>query len=132
MLFSAYGVRLHHTVHIRFICIDNTWFSSVYVIDMICILYRVSELLKFSAENGILCVKQWEAVIFPLCLTSLMYTGSFIHKFFSIWNAWTEHGNRQIDISFHGLKSALQSFINWMLSLVYNISVWRTYIVVSL
>ncbi|KAK9058846.1 hypothetical protein SSX86_023690 [Deinandra increscens subsp. villosa] len=83
-LFSAYGIRLHHT---------------------------------------------WEAVIFPLCLTSLMYTGSFVHKLFSIWSSCAEHGDRQIDISFHGLKSVLQNLINWMLSLVYNISAWRMYIV---
>ncbi|XP_022002839.1 CAAX prenyl protease 2 isoform X3 [Helianthus annuus] len=92
-------------------------------------LKRVSELLKFSAENGILCMKQWEAVVFPLCLTSLMYIGSFILKILSIWSSWAEHGDRQIDISFHGLKSGLQNLINWMVSAVYDISVWRMYIV---
>ncbi|KAJ0798870.1 putative CAAX prenyl protease 2 [Helianthus annuus] len=77
-------------------------------------LKRVSELLKFSAENGILCMKQWEAVVFPLCLTSLTYIGSFILKILSIWSSWAEHGDRQIDISFHGLKSGLQtSLTGW-------------------
>ncbi|KAJ0784779.1 putative Type II CAAX prenyl endopeptidase Rce1 [Helianthus annuus] len=95
-------------------------------------LKRVSELLKFSAEHGILCMKQWEAVVFPLCLTSLMYIGSFILKTLSIWSSWAEHGDRQIDISFHGLKSGLQNLINWMVSAVYDISVWRMYIVAPL
>ncbi|KAM0005441.1 putative Type II CAAX prenyl endopeptidase Rce1 [Helianthus debilis subsp. tardiflorus] len=95
-------------------------------------LKRVSELLNFSAENGILCMKQWEAVVFPLCLTSLMYIGSFILKILSIWSSWAEHGDLQIDISFHGLKSGLQNLINWMVSAVYDISVWRMYIVAPL
>ncbi|KAJ0949885.1 putative CAAX prenyl protease 2 [Helianthus annuus] len=84
-LLSAYGIRLHTR------------------------LKRVSELLKFSAEHGILCMKQWEAVVFPLCLTSLMYIGSFILKTLSIWSSWAEHGDP-----------------------VYDISVWRMYIVAPL
>ncbi|KAM0005475.1 putative CAAX prenyl protease 2 [Helianthus debilis subsp. tardiflorus] len=61
-----------------------------------------------------------------------MYSGSFILKFISIWSSWTKHGDRQIDISFHGIKGGLQNLINWMVSAVYNISVWRMYIVALL
>ncbi|KAF5823818.1 hypothetical protein HanXRQr2_Chr01g0042421 [Helianthus annuus] len=39
-----------------------------------------------------------EAVVFPLCLISLMYIGSFILKILSVWSSWAEHGDRQIDI----------------------------------
>ncbi|KAJ0958653.1 putative CAAX prenyl protease 2 [Helianthus annuus] len=81
---------------------------------------------------GIRLHHTWEAVVFPLCLTSLMYIGSFILKTLSIWSSWAEHGDRQIDISFHGLKSGLQNLINWMVSAVYDISVWRMYIVAPL
>ncbi|MFS8008848.1 putative CAAX prenyl protease 2 [Helianthus anomalus] len=56
------------------------------------------------------------------CLTLLMYIGSFIRKFISIWSSWTKHGDRQIDISFYGIKGGLQNLINWMISSVYNIS----------
>ncbi|KAM0005495.1 hypothetical protein Hdeb2414_s0211g00834531 [Helianthus debilis subsp. tardiflorus] len=76
--------------------------------------------------------EKWEAVVFPLCLTSLVYIGSFILKTLSIWSSWAVHGDRQIDISFHGLKSGLQDLSNWMLSAVYDISVWRMYIVAPL
>ncbi|KAJ0501768.1 hypothetical protein HanRHA438_Chr11g0506521 [Helianthus annuus] len=34
---------------------------------------------------------QLEAIVFPLCLTFLMYIGSFILKFISIWSSWTKH-----------------------------------------
>ncbi|KAJ0546128.1 putative CAAX prenyl protease 2 [Helianthus annuus] len=49
-------------------------------------------------------MKQLEAIVFPLCLTFLMYIGSFILKFISIWSSWTKHGDHQIDISFHGIQ----------------------------
>ncbi|MFS7908977.1 putative CPBP intramembrane metalloprotease [Helianthus anomalus] len=73
-----------------------------------------------------------ETVVFPLCLTSLMYIRSFILKILSSWSLWAEHEDRQIDISFHGIKSGLQNLINRMVSAVYNISVWRMYIVAPL
>lgn len=76
-------------------------------------------------------MKQWEAVVFPLSLTSLMYTGSFVLKFFSLWSSWAENVDHRIDLSFDGLKSVLQKLINSLLSFVYNISAWRIYIVVS-
>uniref|UniRef100_A0A251TPK9 Uncharacterized protein n=1 Tax=Helianthus annuus TaxID=4232 RepID=A0A251TPK9_HELAN len=49
-----------------------------------------------------------------------MYRGSFILKFISVWSSWTKHGDRQIDVSFHGIKSGLQNLINWIVSAVYK------------
>lgn len=95
-------------------------------IFIICRLYKVSEFWI-----GILCLKQWEAVVIPLFLTSLMYAGSFVLKFYSIWSSWADHEDHRIDLSFEGLKILLEKIINLMLSLVYNISAWRMYIVVS-
>ncbi|KAJ9559225.1 hypothetical protein OSB04_013839 [Centaurea solstitialis] len=66
-LFSAYGIRLHHT---------------------------------------------WQAVALPLFLTSLMYSGSFVLKFFSLWSSWAEHGDHGIDLSFDGLRSVLLKLVN--------------------
>ncbi|KAJ0949887.1 putative CPBP intramembrane metalloprotease [Helianthus annuus] len=99
-----------------------------------CTWHSIHEIKRWNmsyllSAYGIRLHHTWEAVVFPLCLTSLMYIGSFILKILSIWSSWAEHGDRQIDISFHGLKSGLQNLINWMVSAVYDISVWRMYIV---
>lgn len=86
-LFSAYGIRLHHT---------------------------------------------WQAVVLPLFLTSLMYAGSFVLKFFTLWSSWAEQGGHGIDLSFDGLRSVLLKLINSTISVVSNISSWRMYIVAPL
>ncbi|KAI3683874.1 hypothetical protein L1987_84389 [Smallanthus sonchifolius] len=110
----------------RFIC---ACISTVVSLLVCAFILPVKSWNVLLSAYGIRLHHMWEAVVFPLCLTSLMYSGSFVLKIFSIWSSWAEHGGRQIDISFHGLKSVFQSLINWMLSLVYNISVWRMYIV---
>ncbi|KAM0053540.1 putative Type II CAAX prenyl endopeptidase Rce1 [Helianthus debilis subsp. tardiflorus] len=112
----------------RFICAGISTVVSLLVCAFILPIKRWNMSYLLSAY-GIRLHHTWEAVVFPLCLTSLMYIGSFILKILSIWSSWSEHGDRQIDISFHGLKSGLQNLINWMVSAVYDISVWRMYIV---
>ncbi|MFS7908987.1 putative CPBP intramembrane metalloprotease [Helianthus anomalus] len=115
----------------RFICAGISTVVSLVVCAFILPIKRWNMSYLLSAY-GIRLHHTWEAVVFPLCLTSLMYIGSFILKILSIWSSWAEHGDRQIDISFHGLKSGLQNLINWMVSAVYDISVWRMYIVAPL
>ncbi|XP_076900903.1 CAAX prenyl protease 2-like [Bidens hawaiensis] len=115
----------------RFICAAISTVVSLIVCAFILPIKRWSMAHLVSAY-GIRLHHTWEAVVFSLGLTSLMYTGSFILKILTIWSSWAERADCQIDISFHGLKSALQNLSNWMLSLVYNISVWRMYIVAPL
>ncbi|KAF5823826.1 putative CAAX prenyl protease 2 [Helianthus annuus] len=115
----------------RFICAGISTVVSLVVCAFILPIKRWNMSYLLSAY-GIRLHHTWEAVVFPLCLTSLTYIGSFILKILSIWSSWAEHGDRQIDISFHGLKSGLQNLINWMVSAVYDISVWRMYIVAPL
>ncbi|KAD5803093.1 hypothetical protein E3N88_14453 [Mikania micrantha] len=112
----------------RFVCAGISTVVSLLVCAFILPLKSWRMPYLFSAY-GIRLHHMWEAVIFPLFLTSLMYTGSFVLKIFSIWSSWAEHGDLPIDLSLHGLKSVIQNLINWMLSLVYNISAWRMYIV---
>ncbi|KAF5795174.1 hypothetical protein HanXRQr2_Chr08g0336581 [Helianthus annuus] len=40
-----------------------------------------------------LALHEWEAVVFSLCLISLMYIGLFILKIVSIRSSWAEHGD---------------------------------------
>ncbi|XP_076912030.1 CAAX prenyl protease 2-like [Bidens hawaiensis] len=115
----------------RFICAGISTVVSLIACAFILPIKRWNMSQLFSAY-GIRQHHTWEVVVFPLGLTSLMYTGSFILKVLSIWSSWAERGDHRMDISFHGLKSAIQNLSNWMLSLVYNISVWRIYIVAPL
>ncbi|KAJ0624791.1 putative CPBP intramembrane metalloprotease [Helianthus annuus] len=81
------------------------WYHQTMVLFMVC------RLLKFSAESGILCMKQWEAVGFPLCLTSLMYMGWFILKCYQF-----------------GAHGPNMGIVRWICHFM-DISVWRMYIV---
>lgn len=115
----------------RFVCAGISTVVSLIVCAFLLPIksWDVSYLLN---AYGIRLHHTWEAVVLPLCLTSLMYVGSFVLKLFSLWSSWAEHGDHQIERSFDGLKSVLQRLINWLLSAVYNISAWRTFIVAPL
>lgn len=78
-----------------------------------------------------LSMKQWQAVVFPLSLTSLMYLGSMALKSLLLVDSWGEHMN-------HGEGSLLDSaiffwtrFLDWVLLTVSNVLAWRNYVVVS-
>lgn len=75
-------------------------------------------------------MKQWQAVLFPLSLTCLMYTGSLVHKSLLLLDSWIL--NSDPGISFHGITFVQQAIFAWLRSLVSNISVWRNYVVVSI
>lgn len=80
----------------------------------------------------ILFMKQWQALIFPLSLTSLIYAGSFIVKFLRFLDSYKEHQsfcrNKFVDY----IISLPQRVSEWMLAMVTNISAWRNYVVVSI
>ncbi|KAM0021104.1 hypothetical protein Hdeb2414_s0024g00646991 [Helianthus debilis subsp. tardiflorus] len=61
-----------------------------------------------------------------------MYIGSFILKIVSIRSLWAKHEDRQIDISFHGLKSGFKTSSTGWFQVFKKNSVWRMYIMVSL
>ncbi|KAK3017447.1 hypothetical protein RJ639_006235 [Escallonia herrerae] len=74
-------------------------------------------------------MKQWQAVVFPLSLTSLMYVGSFFLKSLILLSSWKELRNQGGDVLLNCIKDGLQNCISWMLSVASNVSVWRNYIV---
>ncbi|CAH1442127.1 unnamed protein product [Lactuca virosa] len=115
----------------RFVCAGISTVVSLLVCACILPIKSWETPYLFSAY-GIHLHHTWEAVLLPLFLTSLMYTGSFLLKFFSLWTSLTKQSGQQIDLSFHGIKTALQHFINWIHSHVCNISSWRLYIVAPL
>lgn len=75
--------------------------------------------------------KQWQAVIFPLTLTSLMYAGSMTLKL-SLWlDSLKEDAGSGGCISSCCLVDALKAFIEHIHVRASNILFWRNFVVVS-
>ncbi|KAH1137172.1 hypothetical protein GLYMA_10G071200v4 [Glycine max] len=77
-------------------------------------------------------MKQWQAVVLPLCLTSLMYSGSMFLKCLLLLASWRQHTNSGAALSFDSCKFALQRFLDWLSAISSNILVWRNYVVAPL
>jgi len=86
---------------------------------------------EFSFWNVVFCMKQWQAVVLPLCLTSLMYAGSIFDKCLLFLASWGQHTSSGDALSFDSCKFALQRFLDWLSVISSNILVWRNYVVVS-
>lgn len=89
-------------------------------------------LLKLAFWNAILCMKQWQAVVFPLSLTCLMYAGSLVFKSLLLVDSWKEHMHQGEGISLNCIKDILQNFLAGLSSTASNVLAWRNYVVVSL
>ncbi|KAJ9184459.1 hypothetical protein P3X46_004184 [Hevea brasiliensis] len=74
----------------------------------------------------------WQAVVFPISLTSLMYAGSFCLKLLLLVESWKEHLNECGGFSFGYIKNLMQNFIAWMSSTSSNVLAWRNYVVAPL
>ncbi|XWS66692.1 hypothetical protein CRYUN_Cryun05aG0222900 [Craigia yunnanensis] len=77
-------------------------------------------------------MKQWQAVLFPLFLTSLMYAGSLMLKSMLLVNKWKEHRNQDGRSLLDCIKSNLLSFPGQMLFLASNVLFWRNFVVAPL
>lgn len=77
-------------------------------------------------------MKQWQAVVFPLSLTSLMYAGSLVLKSLLLLDSWKEQWHNGGQLSFDGLKYVVGKSIIWMYSIASSVMAWRNYIVVSI
>lgn len=78
----------------------------------------------------IFCMKQWQAVVLPLCLTSLMYAGSIFLKCLLLLASWRQHSSSEA-LSLDSFKCSLQRFLDWLSVILSNILVWRNYVLVS-
>lgn len=86
-------------------------------------------LLKLAFWNAILCMKQWQAVVFPLSLTCLMYAGSLVFKSLLLVDSWKEHMHLGEGNSLNCIKDILQNFLAGLSSTASNILAWRTFVV---
>lgn len=106
---------------------------------MLCMWLLSSSALLWLADwervtdcwNAILCLKQWQAVVFPLTLTSLMYAGTFILKVLLLLDSGQEDGGNGRSLSLDSIKNVVHEFIESVSSMASDISAWRNFIVVS-
>ncbi|KAF5954011.1 hypothetical protein HYC85_006867 [Camellia sinensis] len=77
-------------------------------------------------------VHDWQAVVYPVSLTSLLYAGSLVLKSMSLLNSWKEHWNDSEGRSSNCINNGLQMVIGKMFSIVSNVSAWRNYFVAPL
>lgn len=97
-----------------------------------CLQIQKGWLLLISCWIAILCMKQWQAVIIPLSLTSLMYAGSLVLKSLLLLDSWKDQWNHGDRMSVDSVKDILGKSVMWMQSVSSNIMVWRNFIVVSI
>ncbi|MBA0809478.1 hypothetical protein Gohar_025127 [Gossypium harknessii] len=71
----------------------------------------------------------WQAMVFPLFLTSLMYAGSLMLKSMLLVNKWKEHRHQEGEPLLGCIKSTLLSLPGQMSSVASNVLFWRNFIV---
>lgn len=128
MISSSYDLFLMCTGNVREGPVPCCYNLRLYSF-MVCRLQRIA---KFACWNGILFMKQWQAVVYPLSLTSLMYAGSLVLKFMFIVSSWKEYRNQGRGITINCVKDVPQNFFDWVFSTASNIMAWRNYVVVSI
>ncbi|KAK7278649.1 hypothetical protein RJT34_23683 [Clitoria ternatea] len=115
----------------RFICAVVSSSISLFLTALI-LPVQTKELRHIFAVFGIRVDHIWQAVVLPLCLTSLMYAGSLFLKCLLLLASWRQHTSSQGDLSFESCKRAFLRFYNWLSALLSNVSTWRNYIVAPL
>lgn len=111
----------------RFICAAIA--SVVSIISSALILsIRWSGLDSFSAY-GVRLDHIWQALVIPLSLTSLMYSGSFILKILQLLDSYKEHQSYGGNEFFDYVIAVPQRFNEWIFSMASNILAWRNYVV---
>ncbi|KAL8526334.1 hypothetical protein ACS0TY_015523 [Phlomoides rotata] len=115
----------------RFVCAAIS--SVVSVIFCLLILpMRGWDASNLLGVYGIRMDHTWQAVVYPLSLTSFMYAGSFAKKLLSMLQASNEHLNSGGNLSVACIKSIFLRIIDWVVSVTSSVSSWRNYFVAPL
>ncbi|KAK4478733.1 hypothetical protein RD792_014231 [Penstemon davidsonii] len=115
----------------RFACAAVSSVVSLFICSLI-LPVRRWDASNLFAVYGIRLDHIWQALVFPLVLTSFMYTGSFVRKFLSMLQESNEHLGDGGNLSNFCIKSIFSEFIDWAVSNSSNISSWRNYFVIAL
>ncbi|EYU35475.1 hypothetical protein ABFS82_10G052200 [Erythranthe guttata] len=122
--FKSYMIR-------RFVC------AAISSVVSLVVCFFILPITRRDASNlfgvyGIRLDHTWQALVFPLSLTSLMYSGSFALKFLSMIQASNEYLNSGGTVSVVCMKTILWKIVDWVVSLTSSISSWRNYFVAPL
>ncbi|THG05913.1 hypothetical protein TEA_007004 [Camellia sinensis var. sinensis] len=115
----------------RFICAAVSSLLSLIFCALI-LPIRSWDASYLSGVYGIRLDHMWQAVVYPVSLTSLLYAGSLVLKSMSLLNSWKEHWNDSEGHSSNCMNNVLQMVIGKMFSIVSNVSAWRNYFVAPL
>ncbi|XVE96453.1 hypothetical protein REPUB_Repub02eG0222900 [Reevesia pubescens] len=115
----------------RFICAAVSSVVSVIFCALV-LPIKIGEASYLFGVYGIRSDHIWQAVVFPLFLTSLMYAGSLMHKSMFLVNKWKEHRNQDGGSLLGCFTSTLLSFQDQMLSSASNVLFWRNFVVAPL
>ncbi|XP_050230476.1 CAAX prenyl protease 2 [Mercurialis annua] len=111
----------------RFICASIS--SVVSLILCAFILPITSREMSYLFVYGIRLDHFWQAVVFPLFLTSLMYAGSFALKLFLLVDSWKEHVSEGRSLAAGCFNNLLQNFTAGISSIASDVLAWRNYVV---
>ncbi|KAF5737460.1 CAAX prenyl protease 2 [Tripterygium wilfordii] len=112
----------------RFICAVVSSIVSVVACGLI-LPIRSREASVLFGVFGIRVDHIWQAVVFPLSLTSLMYAGSLMLKSMLLLNSMKEHAAHGGGISLDCIKNAFRDVIGWIDFVAHDVSAWRNYVV---
>ncbi|KAI9153697.1 hypothetical protein LWI28_015213 [Acer negundo] len=115
----------------RFVCAAISSVVSLLFTALI-LPIRSEETSSLVGVYGIRSDHMWQAVVFPLSLTSLMYAGSLVLKSMLLLKSWKKNMNDGGGVSSDCIKSALQTFLDYMISMASDVMAWRNYVVAPL
>ncbi|KAL2323093.1 hypothetical protein Fmac_027472 [Flemingia macrophylla] len=115
----------------RFLCAVVSSFLSL-LLSALILPVQTKKLRHIFGVFGIRGDHIWQAVVIPLCLTSLMYAGSMFLKCLLLLASWRQRTNSGAVLSLDSCKCALQRFLDWLSAISSNVLVWRNYVVAPL
>ncbi|XP_042045950.1 CAAX prenyl protease 2-like isoform X2 [Salvia splendens] len=112
----------------RFICAAVSSIVSLIVSSLILPItgWEASSLLRVY---GIRMDHIWQSLVYPLLLTSFMYSGSFALKFLSMLQTSREYLDSGGNLSVACVKSISLMIVDWVVSTASCMSSWRNYFV---
>ncbi|KAK3226815.1 hypothetical protein Dsin_006677 [Dipteronia sinensis] len=115
----------------RFVCAAISSVVSL-LFSALILPIRSEEASSLVGVYGIRSDHMWQAVVFPLSLTSLMYAGSLVLKSMLLLKSWKKNTNDGGGVLSDCIKSALKTFLDYMISMASNVMAWRNYVVAPL
>lgn len=103
----------------RFLCALASTAASVVFSTSLLGIWRGRDLEAMLSIFGLRKDHMWQAAVFPLLLTSLLYAGSLVLKIFLLISRWDEVSS----------NCSFWNFVDCIHRLAYNVMAWRNYVV---